>query len=162
MSGAGAIADCPFDQPPEDDICAQLRKKIDDLINRNKHENGGKGTHGLSHRFRELISRLGKGDTSTYETHRQEILNQQKALEQALNRYNQNGCGDPPPTVWSWRLREVPKPSDYRETAENAAKSAAVVGGAAVVAYIAYRAIRLLPSLAPPLWPTLPINLAVP
>ncbi|MBI3546203.1 MAG: hypothetical protein HY081_06375 [Gammaproteobacteria bacterium] len=33
------------------------------------------------------------------------------------------------------------------------------VGGAA---YIIYRCIRMLPSLAPPLWPTIPPNLAIP
>jgi hypothetical protein len=40
-----------------------------------------------------------------------------------------------------------------------------VVGGVVVtvgVGYLIYRGVRLLPSLAPPLWWTLPANLAIP
>jgi hypothetical protein len=37
------------------------------------------------------------------------------------------------------------------------------VTGGAVLAYAAYRVIRMIPSVAfPPLWPTIPINVAVP
>ncbi|NGN96271.1 DUF4157 domain-containing protein [Grimontia sp. S25] len=39
-----------------------------------------------------------------------------------------------------------------------------VVGGAAAVGigYLIYRGVRMIPSLAPPLWPTIPANLAIP
>ena len=37
--------------------------------------------------------------------------------------------------------------------------TAVVVGG---TAYIVYRCIRMIPSLAPPLWPTIPANAAIP
>ncbi|NTU86077.1 MAG: Rhs family protein, partial [Chloroflexales bacterium] len=35
---------------------------------------------------------------------------------------------------------------------------AATVG----VGYLIYRGVRMIPSLFPPLWPTIPLNLAVP
>jgi len=41
-------------------------------------------------------------------------------------------------------------------------KAGAATAGAVGLGYIIYRAARLLPSLAPPLWPTLAPNLAVP
>jgi hypothetical protein len=44
---------------------------------------------------------------------------------------------------------------------ENCKKVATVVIGAAG-AYIIYRCVRMLPSLAPPLWWTIPFNLATP
>ncbi|NPU93026.1 MAG: hypothetical protein HPY82_14050 [Gammaproteobacteria bacterium] len=42
------------------------------------------------------------------------------------------------------------------------ATTAVVVVGAAGVTYIVYRCIRMVPSLLPPLWPTIPANLAIP
>ncbi len=41
-------------------------------------------------------------------------------------------------------------------------KGLAVVGGSAAVGYAIYRGLRMLPSLAPPLWWTIPANIAIP
>lgn len=41
-------------------------------------------------------------------------------------------------------------------------EGALVAGGTALTGYVAYRVIRLLPSLLPPLWPTLVPNLLAP
>lgn len=61
-----------------------------------------------------------------------------------------NGCGGPPPE---------PEPALNCDDLCNKARTVVVVGGSA---YIAYRCIRFLPSLYPPLWPTIPYNLATP
>jgi RHS repeat-associated protein len=53
------------------------------------------------------------------------------------------------------------KPTCNDECKENA-KKAATAGAAAASAYIAYRCIRMIPSLFPPLWPTIPANAAAP
>ena len=52
----------------------------------------------------------------------------------------------------------VPKPQDNNDATK------AVVGGAVAVGagYIIYRGIRMLPSLAPPLWATIPANAICP
>jgi hypothetical protein len=58
-----------------------------------------------------------------------------------------------------------PKPADWpkmkMEACENCQRAADViiVGG---TAYIVYRCLRMIPSLAPPLWWTIPENLAIP
>ena len=44
------------------------------------------------------------------------------------------------------------------DTCERAAEVVVISG----VAYVVYRCVRLIPSLFPPLWPTLPANLATP
>lgn len=43
-------------------------------------------------------------------------------------------------------------------TGEDVAKGAGIVAGG----YIVYRVVRMLPSLIPVLWPTIPANLAIP
>jgi hypothetical protein len=39
---------------------------------------------------------------------------------------------------------------------------AAAVGAGIGVGYLIYRGVRMIPSLFPPLWPTIPANLAIP
>jgi uncharacterized protein RhaS with RHS repeats len=51
----------------------------------------------------------------------------------------------------------VPNPSNL-SPGQKGLIGAGVVGGG----YLIYRGIRMLPSLLPPLWPTIPVNLAVP
>jgi hypothetical protein len=58
-----------------------------------------------------------------------------------------------------------PKPADWPKTKMEAcdtcqtAADVVVIGG---VGYIVYRCVRMIPSLAPPLWWTIPENLAIP
>jgi hypothetical protein len=61
-----------------------------------------------------------------------------------------NGCGGPPPP---------PVPA---ETCGDACKTTATVVVAGGTAYIVYRCLRMAPSLLPPLWGTIPANLAIP
>lgn len=153
-----AVAACPM--PPPDDICAKILAKIKDLISKNKHEFGGKGTHGLDHRFRELISALGRGDLSRYTTHVDEIVHQQNNLKRELEKYDKNGCGSPPPGAWSISLRRVPTPSDYGIKVDKDLLMKGAAAGAGL--YVLYRVIRFIPSLLPPAWPTIPANLVIP
>ena len=44
----------------------------------------------------------------------------------------------------------------------NIGKGLATVGASAAAGYIIYRGVRILPSLVPPLWWTIPANIAVP
>ena len=152
------------DIDPDDDICEMLAKKIDELINRNKKNHGNSGTHGLKHRYSEQITgNFGPGSTG-WDNHEAQIKNQQKALTKALKKYEENNCGDPPSGSWSWATRPVPLPSEYRgnnigmEALETSAKAV----GSLAVGYAIYRLIRFLPSLIPPAWPTIPVNLAIP
>ena len=63
---------------------------------------------------------------------------------------------------------ELPKPAAWpgnnqnRESCEETCQKAATVVVVGGTAYIVYRCVRMLPSLAPPLWWTIPGNLAVP
>ena len=155
----------------EDNVCAKLAKEIDELINRNKHENGNKGTHGLTHRFRELISNMRKQiatGTLTQEakdlwkTHYDQIIGHQGKLQRLLKQYEKNGCGDPPPGAWSWSEREVPTYEQMAAESGVSLRDVATVATGVGLGYIIYRVVRFLPSLFPPLWETIPANLAIP
>lgn len=58
----------------------------------------------------------------------------------------------------------VPAPAPGREgvTGGDIAKGAAVAGAGIGIGYLIYRGVRMVPSLVPPLWPTIPANLALP
>ena len=64
-----------------------------------------------------------------------------------------NGCGGPPPP---------PLPAEPETCGEECKDKVATVVVAGGTAYVIYRCIRMIPSLAPPMWPTIPVNMAVP
>jgi hypothetical protein len=53
---------------------------------------------------------------------------------------------------------ETSCPADKNSTSKAVLKTAGVLGGT----YLLYRGIRMLPSLAPPLWWTIPANVVTP
>lgn len=158
-----------------EDPCEKLRRKIDEYINRNKKELDNRGTHGLVHRFRELISSMSSNvlnKTVTddviakWQTHIDEIERQQDNLKKLLDDLRKNGCGDPPSGAWSWAERPLPDPRAIAAEAgipwNDVLAAGAGVGLVAAAGYGIYRFIRFLPSLYPPLWGTIPANLAIP
>jgi hypothetical protein len=91
----------------------------------------------------------------------------QQGLRNRLNDFSTEGCGDPPRDAWDWATRPVPEadpkpvatpPVDAKRVAEAAAGTGAAVGAG----YVIYRIIRMIPSLFPPLWPTIPENAVIP
>ena len=157
----------PCSPPPPSDPCAAILQKIMDLINRDKRQCGGGGTHGLVHRFQEQINGQNGPGTTSWDNHQKAIEEQQRALEKQIRNYTKNGCGGPPPVAFEWATKRVPQPAEWKgpqntQMAKNAAKAAGAVVGLAAVGYIAYRVIRFLPSLAPPLWWSIGPNLAIP
>ena|SRR5579872_6942752 len=97
---------------------------------------------------------------------RQQFQNWQKGLQNRLSDWNSQNCGPPPADAWGWATRETPtadpKPADQSSNPMSMADTAAKTGAAIGAGYIAYRIIRMLPSLLPPLWETIPANLAIP
>jgi hypothetical protein len=80
-----------------------------------------------------------------------------------LNEFRDKGCGDPPPGAWDWATRDAPSAfpvstTPARVDASTVAKTGLTIG----IGYAAYRLIRMIPSLFPPLWPTIPANAAIP
>jgi hypothetical protein len=69
----------------------------------------------------------------------------------------------PAAEAWDWATRVPaadPKPTD--DTAKRVGQAAAATGAAVGVGYIIYRIVRFLPSLAPPVWWTIPENALIP
>ena len=135
--------------------CSKLRDEIERLMDSEKR-GWEKGTKGLIQRFRDY-----KGDDAT---HHINICNDQRALRSYLREYQSKGCGDPPSGAEELAERKLPVVAEDKSQEESSdlARDVAVVGGGVALVYIAYRIIRFLPSLAPPLWPTIPANLAIP
>ncbi len=102
--------------------------------------------------------------------HVQQFENKQAHLREALNDFNTQGCGGPGPThpipadAWKWATKATPEKrvGNSNPTRSAMAELAAKVGISVAAAYVIYRIARMLPSLAPPLWPTIPANLAIP
>jgi hypothetical protein len=130
--------------------CSELLEKIKELIDKEKQNR--LGTKGLKQRFRDY-----KGDDTV---HGLEIQKQQRCLQAFIEEFIDRGCGDPPNGAYEWATKPLPAPST--DVAKNVAKATIVTGAAIGASYLIYRTIRFLPSLAPPLWPTIPLNLAVP
>ena len=146
----------------EDPICIDLRREIIELIHRDKHANGGGGTHGIKHRIADQINGANGPGTGSWDRHDQAIRNQQQGVRNRLEDWDENNCGPPPKDAWHWATRPPPKPSEWvgpGKSAMEMARDGALLGAAA---YATYRAVRLLPSLFPPAWWTLPANLAIP
>jgi hypothetical protein len=131
--------------------CSELLEKIKELTD-SERRGWETGTKGLIQRFRDY-----RGDDDTHHTN---ILNDQKALRTYLHEYDKKGCGDPPGSSVEVAYRSLP--AKVPNEIVNVVKTGAAVGSALGLGYIAYRVIRFLPSLLPPLWETIPVNLAVP
>ena len=88
----------------------------------------------------------------------------QQGLRNRLDDYKTNGCGDPPNGAWDWATRDLPEADKKLEqiNVSKMAESGVKVGIAIGFGYIAYRVIRMIPSLFPALWPTIPANAAIP
>jgi len=157
------------------DVCERLRRRIDELINRNKHSdppsqvlNGD--VHGLRYRFAEQINGRDGPGTQSWIEHDEQIRGQQEKLQRELEEYERNGCGPPPPGAWSWATRPRPSEGDYRgsnpindrpaDEGLTTGETVAVAAGGTALAYLGYRALRMLPSLLFP--PSIPVNLAIP
>ncbi len=98
--------------------------------------------------------------TRSLQGERQQYGDQQRGLRKLLQKWDDNDCGDPPEGAEDLATRPVPAADPKPEG--QALKRTAEVGGAIGAGYIAYRIIRMLPSLAPPLWWTIPENAVIP
>jgi RHS repeat-associated protein len=107
------------------------------------------------------------------ENHERLFAKRQEDLLNRVNDWENEGCdnsGGPgsalPADAWDWIL--APKPSRTRPVgagdggAPNLALGVGTVAFGAGVGYGLYRVVRFLPSLLPPLWETIPFNLAIP
>lgn len=100
-----------------------------------------------------------KTGTNSWEGHQQKYSDVQQELKDKIDEYKNGGCeeetGELPQEVEDLANTPAPnKPFRYRQ-----GDMAITVGGSAVVLYGLYRGIRLLPSLLPPFWWTIPVNL---
>jgi len=129
--------------------CTELLDKINELTDTEKV--GRAGPKGLIQRFRDYL-----GDDPNHGL--KNILEQQSSLRTYMDEYISRGCGDPPSNA----VEIMGRPLPASNLDGNTAKNAAVIGGGLGLGYLAYRTIRMLPSLLPPLWPTIPENLAIP
>jgi len=68
-----------------------------------------------------------------------------------------------PPTPEAF-IHDIPAPPGEaaEESGLSAGESVAAGVGTSIAVYLGYRCLTLIPSLLPPLWPTLPVNIAVP
>jgi len=99
----------------DEEECDEIGKKIDDHLNRNKHDFDGKGTHGLKYRYAEQITGKFGPHSASWARHHKQIIDQKKSLKRLLDKWNDNNCsGGLPASVYSWLSVPPPSPSEWR------------------------------------------------
>ena len=94
--------------------------------------------------------------------HQEAFRNWQALARKLLDEWNSKNCGDGlPADAWDLASEPAPYPRPKLREAEAADAVATGVGVGAAI-YVTYRAVRMIPSLFPPLWVTIPANAAVP
>jgi hypothetical protein len=157
-------------------ICECLAEKIEELLNNTTTHNSG--TKGLKQLFQEQTQKGAAGPgTGVWNEHQQKFSRQQQNLRDHLDEYDSRNCGGGggspvPADARRWANRPLPTASDwgvnnptstpYTGLTGSAAGDAAAAVGAVGVGYAAYRVVRMIPSLFPALWWTIPANAAVP
>lgn len=92
------------------DECIELEKKMKDEMYANKRAPGGKGKHGLNLRRAEQICGANGPGTRGWDTHFDEIANQQDRLGELLGEYYKKQCkGHPDQNI---NLDEAQRMSD--------------------------------------------------
>ena len=135
--------------PPPDDPCDGIGKAISNVIN----GVGMPGGKSLALRIAQQI--VGQGG-DVYDGHEKQLNGLQRRLMQLLKQWDDSHCnGDPPGGGYFWVFATDPVQIRELHDLFNAGK---LVAGS----YLVYRLARLMPSLVPILWPTLPLNLATP
>ena len=81
-------------------------------------------------------------------------------MNKKIDQYIDDGCGNPPPIVFEWGQKQIP--ASLRPSGSVNAQRVGIVVGGVAAGYLIYRGVRMLPSLAPPLWWTIPFNAALP
>ena len=159
QGASGAVVQRQTSMPPEcEDLLAQILARIIEL----------------KERFDALVqNKLNLPPTGPMSIagHQQQFRNKQTNLRSMLNQWNFNGCGPGLPVEsWSWATRSAPSPANssprtaepVRDGTQIPVREVAAVAGIGIGLYIAYRVVRFLPSLFPPLWWTAPANALVP
>jgi len=173
---SGTIQPNPMNQPPTDPVCAALYAAIQAAI-WTVRTVSGMGLQGLAKRWEESAVNRGNWTATQNKTHADAYDQQAKGVKKKVERWDKNDCdnkgggGKLPqiareyvtqrPVLGSGVLTPV-LPTASAMTATNVATAAGATVVTIGVGYLIYRGIRLLPSLFPPLWPTLPANLAIP
>jgi type VI secretion system secreted protein VgrG len=138
---------------PDSEYCRSLKKKIDNIRNdirrRDEEIAGNPGT----------LPEFGPGpNRSTRQGHRRivnKLWNNLRRLEKQYDKECGGGGGNAGAPVAGAAA------GDGANCGDNCQKTAMLVMGVGG-AYIVYRCIRMVPSLFPPLWPTIPLNVATP
>jgi RHS repeat-associated protein len=136
--------------------CNELRDRIAERLDE---------LHKRYQDLREDVQNLPPTGTMSIEGHQQQFRAKQANLRELLEAYDKQNCGGGLPCdAWKWATMPAPEPAGVpgqvikMDTLNVSAKTAAAIGGG----YLFYRGIRMLPSLIPPLWPTIPANAICP
>lgn len=169
---SGIIQPNPMDQPPPDPVCAAIYALIQAAI-WTQRTMSGMGLQGLAARWTEAAINRGGWTAAENATHAKAYREQASGLKRQIRAWDRNQCdgkggGGLPQIAREYATQEpvlgsgtlVPTVSAI--TATDVAVGTAGVAAGVGAGYLIYRGIRMIPSLFPPLWWTIPNNLAFP
>ena len=110
------------------------------------------------------LYRIRKTGTMSWKGHQDKYNKLRRELQDLIDEYENGPCGKSGPKISeeakTWANTPAPdKPDRYRN---NMTKNIAIGVGIFAGYYLIYRTIRFLPSLLPPFWWTIPLNVATP
>ncbi len=168
---------------PDDPTCEELKARMDwimqEIERRTREQLSGRPPGAV---YKEGTFHKGKdvSGKSVWDGHDQPITDLKNGLNKLRNRYKnkrpdtKKPCDDPPddpglkkvsdvlaksnPTAEDWERENKTTVEEWLKNNPNTVK----VTAALTASYVVYRVLRFIPSLLPPLWPTIPENLAIP
>jgi hypothetical protein len=170
---SGTIQPNPMNQPPTDPVCAAIYLAIQAAI-WTVRTVSGQGLQGLAKRWAEAAENRGGWTAAQNATHAKAYDEQANGVKRKVDEWDRRKCDDKGggglPQIAREYVTQRPVLGSgvlvpVLSSAMTATTVAVAAGGAAAtvgVGYLIYRGIRLLPSLFPPLWWTIPENLAIP
>ena len=161
----GGIVNPPVLKPPQDPKCAELYKKIYELIYAIRSQ-AGKGPKGMAIRWNEAATNRGGWTKAQNETHMQAYKNDQRAVNKRLEKWRDAKCNDddlPPGTKvaadkvpelgskkgWDQAVAEFSQSKSSMSGVEGLSKALGVSVGVAIAIEVITRIIRCFPPLLP-------------
>jgi len=142
-----------------------MRSKLDDLINAVRTPDSPSAPKRLAQRYRQLKNYSGQDLLGHVEQFKGRQRQLSKLYEEFQKGVDGKPCDDPPPSVEDWiqmPIQSEVQRKAYQYQVELFGRAAFASSVALLCSYGVYRSVRLLPSLLPPLWWTLPGNLVAP
>lgn len=176
---AEGVKSDPKPEVPRNPTCDQLKARIDWLMRDTEKREAeqvavGSRPPGAVYPPNTIIKGRDQSGKDVFKAHDDKIESNKNEITNRMGQYRNKNCPDPPddpglknatdvansenPTKADWERKNGMTAEEWLRQHPEAVRATAALA----IGYVVYRILRFLPSLAPPLWPTIPENIAIP